>query len=66
VHADSRPFYSEGSGNFHDLFRQSWNVAQQIEKLDPAEMQRRHTDILEKNECKKSRCSPSNTGASSY
>jgi PhnB protein len=40
-------FYGERSGVIRDPFGHRWNIGHQIEKVDPDEMQRRYTRLLE-------------------
>jgi uncharacterized glyoxalase superfamily protein PhnB len=39
-------FYGERSGVIRDPFGHRWNIGHSIEKLDPAEMQRRYTAMM--------------------
>ena len=39
-------FYGERSGTLRDPFGHEWNIGHEIEKLDPAEMQRRYGELL--------------------
>ena len=39
-------FYGERSGTLRDPFGHEWNIGHEIEKLDPAEMQRRYSELL--------------------
>ena len=40
-------FYGERSGSVRDPFGHEWNIGHEIEKLDPKEMQRRYTAMME-------------------
>lgn len=40
-------FYGERSGVIRDPFGHRWNIGHQIEQVDPAEMQRRYTTLLQ-------------------
>ncbi|AKU99740.1 Glyoxalase family protein [Labilithrix luteola] len=39
-------FYGERSGTVRDPFGHEWLIGHEIEKLTPAEMQRRYTDLM--------------------
>jgi uncharacterized glyoxalase superfamily protein PhnB len=39
-------FYGERSGTVRDPFGHEWNIGHEIEKVTPAEMQRRYTELL--------------------
>ncbi len=40
-------FYGERSGVIRDPFGHRWNIGHQIERVDPDEMQRRYTKLLQ-------------------
>jgi PhnB protein len=40
-------FYGERSGTVRDPFGHEWNVGHEIEKVEPAEMQRRYTKMMQ-------------------
>jgi PhnB protein len=40
-------FYGERSGTVRDPYGHEWNVGHEIEKVEPAEMQRRYTKMME-------------------
>ena len=40
-------FYGERSGVIRDPFGHRWNIGHSIEELDPQEMQRRYTEIMQ-------------------
>ena len=40
-------FYGERSGVIRDPFGHRWNIGHQIERVEPDEMQRRYTDLLQ-------------------
>jgi PhnB protein len=40
-------FYGERSGTVRDPYGHEWNVGHEIEKVEPAEMQRRYTKMMQ-------------------
>jgi len=40
-------FYGERSGTLRDPYGHEWNVGHEIEKVEPAEMQRRYTKMMQ-------------------
>jgi uncharacterized glyoxalase superfamily protein PhnB len=40
-------FYGERSGTVRDPFGHEWNIGHEIEKVEPAEMQRRYDKLME-------------------
>lgn len=44
--APSDQFYGERSGSFRDPFGHEWSVGHSIEKVEPAEMQRRWNEMV--------------------
>lgn len=47
VRAASDQFYGERSGTVRDPFGHEWNIGHEIEKVSPAEMQRRYTAMFD-------------------
>lgn len=47
VHAAADHFYGERSGRVRDPFGHEWLIGHSIEKVEPAEMQRRYTALFE-------------------
>jgi uncharacterized glyoxalase superfamily protein PhnB len=43
----SDQFYGERSGSFRDPFGHRWNIGHSIEEVEPEEMQRRHTKMMQ-------------------
>jgi uncharacterized glyoxalase superfamily protein PhnB len=45
VRAPQDQFYGERSGTLRDPFGHEWNIGHEIEKVSPAEMQRRYDEM---------------------
>ena len=46
VRGPSDAFYGERSGTVRDPFGYEWNLGHELEKLEPDEMQRRYTELM--------------------
>ena len=47
--APSDAFYGERSGSIRDPWGHRWNIGHSIEKVEPAEMQRRYTELMKQS-----------------